>query len=979
MSVVDRLETRILVTGAYSYIRQIKQLAKSLTDFGGVSDSVSNKLFGVSKQLQNMQHLSQKPVIPSSISKPKLDYYAVDALLSSKKAEDVAKGNQMLNAYEASQRAAKTPSFAVGSTGANLKTKVEEQRDHLSKLNNSIYLTRSNMFDLKQEISDLKNATYTHLGQEVLPKGTFMSGSIAARQREFGSARGSLDSLSAQANKAAALETVILDYKTRNLAATQKYAAEMTALQAEKVATCEVAMMSLSGRIETLRTNLAALWQQFKPGIIIGGMIAFATIGKFAIDASLKVDTFRKRLSQVFGGSGEGEQALNWARQFALTGKAELPALVEGMVTLVRLGIQPTARMMEALKDASLETGYSMENVAKAMAYGTQGQWQRMSRGLAIPKATVMRFAEPGAFTGKGINAQVADPKKVQDAIIKVLESPAYKGMAQKMTTGLVGTFRQMGRYIYDQLISLGDMIIPVMTKIFSNIFSIVKYVAPIFLVGFKIMVSAINLIVDVMNKFKPEIKAVVMGLTTLAAIFAIQKTALAFARGLLWLSDIVLTLVGSVMKLNLVETISNAIQWGKNMLTSAQTAWTGIALLVKALWSLKVAAIAEAWAMLVASAAMNPWLAAAKLAAVIAIAAAATYALSKGFDVLSKSQGKTVSELPKMKTGLTQLTEGITATEKKIKDLKQTMYDFVSNTADKIGDFREIMESMGVVGRPIQEMYALEAQERKKSMDLATAEMERIKKNAKSNFTYDMFGFVNPSSIENYKSSPVQKPEEKINVGGLRDTKEYLTRYNEVQYFKHKIDDTYANMNKRRNWTHITSDSLVQDLKNYQKYYAISKEKLNDLKKSGKQYEPWSRVRDNPAFANYKQATADLGVQAAKQAKEINDENDKRLKAEKAIFDFRSKMLEGRKFEERLLGGMSLKDFGFKQGDVWKKYGTKMYQAFTNPNINIKVNVTGEKGLTGFVENIATALWNERIKQLAPVLGELVKTNGIR
>lgn len=176
---------------------------------------------------------------------------------------------------------------------------------------------------------------------------------------------------------------------------------------------------------------------------LVGIALIFTT--KFIMNTVKEFDLLRMQLDQIFGGSGPGQKAMNWAKKFALEGKASVDATVGAFRFLTRVGIQPTIKIMNTLADvAAMTKKYTMADVAKAAAYAVQmNQWQMMHRTVGIHKRQVMALA-PEAFDSSAINARIIDQKKAWDAIMKLMQQPHFRGAASRRALTTVEGRQQM-------------------------------------------------------------------------------------------------------------------------------------------------------------------------------------------------------------------------------------------------------------------------------------------------------------------------------------------------------------------------------------------------------------------------------------------------------------------------------------------------------------------------------------------------------
>lgn len=268
--------------------------------------------------------------------------------------------------------------------------------------------------------------------------------------------------------------------------------------------------------LATFGLSLSAIKGLFMASIVASMAAVFAVSYK----AALEMESFKKKLNNVFAGENGGEDAMKWVRAYALTGKATIAEMTQALVTLGRLGVQPTAALMEDMNNVAILSGRNMGNIAQGIAFALKGSWWMMQRGLGIRKDDVVKLV-PKAFDAKG---KVVDKDLALKGIMQVMDGPQYQGAADRMSQGMTGISRQITAYIKESLATIGEIPKTAVKNVLTLLLKFAKDIMPALVVVLKATTAVVSGLISAFTFLAPVIGVV----AKFAVIFA---GALAFAK----------------------------------------------------------------------------------------------------------------------------------------------------------------------------------------------------------------------------------------------------------------------------------------------------------------------------------------------------------------------------------------------------------------------------------------------------------------
>lgn len=185
------------------------------------------------------------------------------------------------------------------------------------------------------------------------------------------------------------------------------------------------AIEAVRGSLFNLRTALAG---------IIGGFSVAALAREF-VQAGSQVEQFRLTLRTVIKDAKEADRAFGWAREFARTTPFNTDEVVRAFSLLKSVGIRNAEQTMEAIGNAAMVFGRSIEDTASALISMETEVWRRF--GVEIDRTG----KEWTVKLGDRIIQTRADINDLRSALVSLLQEGFEGGMKRAENTW-VGAWR---------------------------------------------------------------------------------------------------------------------------------------------------------------------------------------------------------------------------------------------------------------------------------------------------------------------------------------------------------------------------------------------------------------------------------------------------------------------------------------------------------------------------------------------------------
>lgn len=189
--------------------------------------------------------------------------------------------------------------------------------------------------------------------------------------------------------------------------------------------------------------ELAAARATLQRQLILGGTLLGVTfltgIEMGAVKAATEFQTLRLELETLYGSAKKGDQAFDWAKNFAVRTPFQIEDTVKALKFMVADGINPTEQRMRDLGGMAKIFEKDFSDAVKAVNQGAQGHFRRLQDSFGgINKEMVNRIAGKEIFDQAGHS--VRSYSETVDALFQVIHSkygPAIKDLEGSTATAL--------------------------------------------------------------------------------------------------------------------------------------------------------------------------------------------------------------------------------------------------------------------------------------------------------------------------------------------------------------------------------------------------------------------------------------------------------------------------------------------------------------------------------------------------------------
>lgn len=204
----------------------------------------------------------------------------------------------------------------------------------------------------------------------------------------------------------------------------------ITRIEFVGVATAITSMRDFARAFQALQGPGITNWNRLAAGLsavaaplgFIAGVAALQAAAGI-VKVSVAFDGLQRKLEVLYGSSSKAQKAFQWIVDFAGQTSFTVEETVEAFIRMGNLNMSPTRKNLQIIAGYALLTKKSFEDTAKAIGFGSLGNFTRL-RAFGISREQVARNAAPGVIplTGRITNGPAA-----AEAILKTLEK---KGLA---------------------------------------------------------------------------------------------------------------------------------------------------------------------------------------------------------------------------------------------------------------------------------------------------------------------------------------------------------------------------------------------------------------------------------------------------------------------------------------------------------------------------------------------------------------------